>query len=68
MKKVIVISAHPDDETLGVGGTILKHLSEGDEVFWIIATDIFKNQGFSLEKRKEAIDEVNDFHKLNLVV
>ena len=25
MNKVIVISAHPDDETLGVGGTLLKH-------------------------------------------
>ena len=50
MKKVIVISAHPDDETLGAGGTILKHFDAGDEVFWIIATDVFENQGFSLKK------------------
>ena len=27
-RKVIVISAHPDDETLGVGGTLLRHKSK----------------------------------------
>jgi LmbE family N-acetylglucosaminyl deacetylase len=30
-RKVIVISAHPDDETLGVGGTLLKHKFKGDQ-------------------------------------
>ena len=35
---VLVISAHPDDETLGCGGTLLKHRAAGDAVFWIIAT------------------------------
>jgi LmbE family N-acetylglucosaminyl deacetylase len=29
---------HPDDETLGCGGTILKHKSMGDEIFWLILT------------------------------
>ena len=24
MKRILVISPHPDDETLGVGGTLLK--------------------------------------------
>lgn len=38
MKKVLFISAHPDDETLGCGGTILKHASLGDEIFWLIIT------------------------------
>ena len=36
--KVLVISAHPDDETLGCGGTLLKHKKEGDSLHWIIAT------------------------------
>ena len=40
MKKVIVISAHPDDEVLGCGGTLLKHIKNGDEVYWLIVTGI----------------------------
>ena len=36
--KVLAIPAHPDDETLGCGGTLLKHRAEGDELFWLIAS------------------------------
>jgi LmbE family N-acetylglucosaminyl deacetylase len=35
---VLAISAHPDDETLGCGGTLLKHGAAGDSIFWIVAT------------------------------
>lgn len=35
--KVLVIAAHMDDETLGMGGTIAKHLAAGDEVHVCIA-------------------------------
>ena len=34
--KVLVISVHPDDETLGCGGSILKHLGQGDEVHCVL--------------------------------
>ncbi|NDA62785.1 MAG: PIG-L family deacetylase [Chitinophagia bacterium] len=50
MKTIIVISAHPDDETLGAGGTLLKHKENGDEIHWLIVTNIFENQGFSKER------------------
>lgn len=38
MSKVLVVAVHPDDETLGCGGTLLKHNDNGDETFWLIIT------------------------------
>jgi LmbE family N-acetylglucosaminyl deacetylase len=50
--KIIVISAHPDDEVLGCGGTLLKHKKNNDEIHWIIVTNVFESQGFSSERVK----------------
>jgi LmbE family N-acetylglucosaminyl deacetylase len=36
---VLVVAPHPDDETLGCGGTIARHLDSGDSVCVLIATD-----------------------------
>ena len=38
-KKIIIFAPHPDDETLGCGGTIAKRISEGYEVFVVVMTD-----------------------------
>lgn len=65
MKNVIVISAHPDDETLGAGGTILKHKKNGDQIFWLIVTNVFQNNGFSEERvnsRQQEIKKVSDLY------
>jgi LmbE family N-acetylglucosaminyl deacetylase len=35
----LVIGAHPDDEVLGVGGTIAKLAAKGEEVYVLIVTD-----------------------------
>lgn len=37
-KNVLVIAVHPDDETLGCGGTLLKHKDSGDNIYWLIVT------------------------------
>ena len=37
--RVLVLSAHPDDETLGCGGTIARLAARGDRVPLVIATD-----------------------------
>jgi LmbE family N-acetylglucosaminyl deacetylase len=58
MKKVILISAHPDDETLGCGGTLLKHLFNNDEVYWLNVTDVFENEGFSKERVDSRAHEI----------
>lgn len=37
--RILAIAAHPDDETLGCGGTLLKWKAAGAELFWLIATE-----------------------------
>jgi len=59
--RVMVIAAHPDDETLGCGGTLLSHLKAGDETHWLIVTRICENLGYSaarVSKRQEEIKRV----------
>jgi LmbE family N-acetylglucosaminyl deacetylase len=36
--RLMAVLAHPDDESLGVGGTLAKYASEGAEVFLVTAT------------------------------
>lgn len=48
--EILVVAAHPDDETLGCGGTIARHAHEGDEVFVCIVTEGTASLGFSKEE------------------
>ncbi|EIJ80530.1 hypothetical protein PB1_09222 [Bacillus methanolicus PB1] len=61
MKKVIIVTPHPDDETLGCGGTILRHKKEGDQVCWLIVTKMGDEFEISRRmKRKEEIERVKE--------
>src|SRR5262249_32185760 len=39
MSRVLVLAAHPDDEVLGMGGTIAVHTERGDQVRVVVVTD-----------------------------
>lgn len=36
---VFIVAAHPDDEVLGVGGTALRHIEDGDDVHVLIMSE-----------------------------
>ena len=70
MNKVLVIAVHPDDETLGCGGTLLKHKALGDEIYWLVVTGPRKGDhpAFSDEfiaKRDTLVDRVSDSYGFN---
>ncbi|MGM0520142.1 MAG: PIG-L deacetylase family protein [Campylobacterota bacterium] len=70
-KKVLVVAVHPDDETLGCGGTLLKHKDNGDEINWLICTKLNSNikSFLTREKEIETVSNLYNFdsvHKLEL--
>lgn len=36
--RILIIAAHPDDETIGCAGTMLAHAAHGDRLSWLIVT------------------------------
>jgi LmbE family N-acetylglucosaminyl deacetylase len=65
---VLAISAHPDDETLGCGGTLLKHRDRGDSIFWTIATVCHEPQWAAdvIERKAVEVERVADAYKARL--
>jgi N-acetylglucosamine malate deacetylase 1 len=64
--KVLVVAVHPDDETLGCGGTLLKHKANGDKIHWLICTTLNKNNSY-FKKREIEISKVSKFFKFNSI-
>lgn len=65
MRSVVVIAPHPDDETLGCGGTLLRHRADGDRVHWLIVTAVTTTYGYSRDRvavRNEEIRKVSDYY------
>ena len=66
MSKILVIAPHPDDETLGCGGTLLKHKSNGDEIHWLICTSIDETHNY-YKTREDEIKKVTNIYKFDTV-
>jgi len=66
----LVIAPHPDDETLGCGGALLRALSLGVHVHWVIMTEIPVNEQVgevTHEIRTKEIREVSDAYGFSSV-
>jgi len=56
--KTLVIAPHPDDETFGCAGTLLRRKTEGGSLGWLIVTGISEAGGWSLERVKQRDTEI----------
>lgn len=71
MKNVLIISAHADDEALGMGGTLSK-LSKGNKnnLYWLIATKIWnpKWSNKAIQSRERAIENMDKMHRFKEII
>lgn len=57
MTKVLIISPHTDDETLGAGGTLLKYASENKDIYWLNVTNAKAEYGYTKQDEENGINE-----------
>lgn len=61
--RTLVIAPHPDDEVLGVGGTLLRRKKEGAAIGWLIMTKVSVESGWSpekVERRKTELEQITE--------
>jgi LmbE family N-acetylglucosaminyl deacetylase len=59
-KLILVVAAHADDEVLGCGGTIARHVAEGDAVHVIFMADGVGSRGDKQSAELEARNQARD--------
>jgi len=67
-ERLLVISAHPDDETFGAGGTLLRYKSQGAAVYWLNVTDMREEYGFGAEEvaaRQSQLERVQKLYGID---
>ena len=58
MNKYLIVAPHPDDETLGAGGLMLRKKAEGNEVYVLNMTHMDLSYGYNEERIKERNSEI----------
>lgn len=69
-KNILVVSPHPDDETLGAGGTIRRLIHEGKSVSWLNITGIGNNPRYlkNTETRKKQLGNIQKFYNFSRTI
>ncbi len=63
--KILVIVAHPDDEVLGMGGTIFKHFQKGDSVHLVyLATGIKSRKKYDTNNKSSGLSNEKEIEIL----
>ena len=70
MSNILVVAPHPDDETLGLGGTIIKNIEKGNCVYWLVVTGMTELSGYSkqqINQRDRDIEKIADYYNFEKV-
>ena len=65
---VLAVSPHPDDETLGAGGTLLKLKAQGHNIFWLNITDMKAEYGWDenyISLRQSQIENIKKHYSFD---
>ena len=62
--KILIVAPHPDDEILGVGGTILKRKFQGYKIGWLIITRPGSNLGWDNNRINQRNLEIKKIKEL----